>query len=244
MDNIWQVDGGRISWLENCGDDTKGDWTRRTIGHSPGMHRLKAGHFTRNDRIQIVGIPIVVASSDLTTAAPVIIYTAPDDPKNADGDWPSEIVSHMHLVHEVVVIPSGDGPAETPFDQIIAAGRSGVECLWYNGQQWKTKNVGKGLPETPGDPYWGAGSVAVGRVDKDYAGYIASAEVRTIIVDILAGLTRSVGFSWQHRVGLHEGTELWSRHYSVEVDKACIGRLRLSERQAYRKHSSGRLRRH
>lgn len=179
MDDIWQDDGGRISWLENPGDDS-GDWKMRRIGNSPGMHRLKAGHFTRADRVQIVAVPIVVRSSDLTTPAPVIIYTAPDNPKSHDGDWPSEVVWHRLLVHEVVVVPSQASDGTMPFDQIVFAGRDGVDTLWFDGHAWQNFSVGTGLPQEPNDPYWGAGSVAVGRVGNDYAGYICSSEVRKI----------------------------------------------------------------
>lgn len=80
-----------------------------------------AGHFTRNDRIQIVAVPIVVASKDLTTPAPVIIYTAPLHPLNAPVDddskgWETEVPfpDTFVLVHEVTGTPS---PA-THFDTI------------------------------------------------------------------------------------------------------------------------------
>ncbi|KAF9265019.1 complex of bifunctional Aldos-2-Ulose dehydratase with the reaction intermediate Ascopyrone M [Marasmius fiardii PR-910] len=173
MDDIWP-DGGRVNWLENTGDPNKSNWPMRTIGQSPGMHRLKVGYFTRKDRLQICAVPIVVKSSDLTTPAPVIIFTAPDDPKNAISGWPSEVIAKKHLVHEVSLAPS---PTNNGLDGILLAGRDGVDLLWFDqGKQWKEFKVGTGLPQTEGNPYWGAGSVAVGRVGDDFAGYIASTE--------------------------------------------------------------------
>lgn len=174
MDDIWP-NGGRVNWLENTGDPNCPNWTRRTIGRSPGMHRLKAGHFTRRDRVQICAAPVIVASSDLTTPTPVIIFTAPDDPQNTKEDWPSEIFTSAHLVHEMVVVPAEE--TGMLYDQIILAGRDGVNLFWFDGNEWQTFSVGQGCSQTPGNPYWGSGNVAVGRVDKDYAGYIASAEV-------------------------------------------------------------------
>nr|P84193.3 RecName: Full=Aldos-2-ulose dehydratase; Short=AUDH; AltName: Full=Aldos-2-ulose dehydratase/isomerase; AltName: Full=D-arabino-hex-2-ulose dehydratase; AltName: Full=Pyranosone dehydratase [Phanerodontia chrysosporium]4A7K_A Chain A, Aldos-2-ulose Dehydratase [Phanerodontia chrysosporium]4A7Y_A Chain A, ALDOS-2-ULOSE DEHYDRATASE [Phanerodontia chrysosporium]4A7Z_A Chain A, ALDOS-2-ULOSE DEHYDRATASE [Phanerodontia chrysosporium] len=173
MDDIWAY-GGRVSWLENPGE-LRDNWTMRTIGHSPGMHRLKAGHFTRTDRVQVVAVPIVVASSDLTTPADVIIFTAPDDPRS-EQLWQRDVVGTRHLVHEVAIVPAAETDGEMRFDQIILAGRDGVDCLWYDGARWQRHLVGTGLPEERGDPYWGAGSAAVGRVGDDYAGYICSAE--------------------------------------------------------------------
>ncbi|CAL1708583.1 unnamed protein product [Somion occarium] len=173
MDDIWH-DGGRVSWLENTGDTNAENWTRRTMGASPGMHRLKAGHFTRTDRVQICAAPIVVKSSDLTTPAPIIIFTAPDDPKSTHANWSPVFITELHLVHEIIVVPDPQGG----LDRLMFAGRDGVNFLWYEELAWKTLNVGKGLPQDaiPNSPYWGSGSVAVARVDDDYAGYIGSCE--------------------------------------------------------------------
>jgi hypothetical protein len=60
-------------------------------------------------KLQIVAVPIVVKSADLTTPGPVIIWTAPDKPCDytIDDDsngWPKEVPfpSTFRLVHEVV----------------------------------------------------------------------------------------------------------------------------------------------
>lgn len=210
--DIWP-NGGRVSWLENTGDPNHDNWTMRTIGSSPGMHRLKAGHFTRDDRVQVCAIPIVVASGDLTTPAPVIIFTCPDDPKTADS-WPSEVISYKHLVHDMVVVSPEVSNNETPFDQIVLAGRDGVNVLWYNGSSWETFCVGTGLQPSPDDPYWGAGSVALGRVDEDYAGYICCAEVRADRLGVPSPcIDHSIGIPRQYCIGVHEalGVSAWYR---------------------------------
>ena len=69
---------------------------------------LLAGHFTRKDRIQVIAVPIIVASGALTTPAPVIIYTAPKNPLDAPVDddcmgWETEVPfpDTFVLVHEV-----------------------------------------------------------------------------------------------------------------------------------------------
>lgn len=174
IDDLW-ADGGRVSWLENTGDSDHAKWTRRTIGRSPGINCVRAGHFTRDDRWQICAVSIMVKSNDLTTPGPVIIFTAPDDPRTHDGDWSSELVFEAPLVHEVVVIPKGE--SGLCHDQILLAGRDGIDLLWHNDGKWESYNVGRGLPQSPGNPYWGAGSVAFGRVGSDYAAYIPATEV-------------------------------------------------------------------
>jgi hypothetical protein len=64
------------------------------------------GHFTRTDKIQVAGVPIVVAQGDFEDPAPIIIYTPPDDPSSQPVDddtvgWPSTVAGHFLLVHEV-----------------------------------------------------------------------------------------------------------------------------------------------
>ncbi|KAK7040714.1 hypothetical protein VNI00_009620 [Paramarasmius palmivorus] len=176
MNDIWP-DGGRVSWFENEGDVGKENWTRRYIGQSPGMHRLKTGHFTTRDHIQVIAVPIVIKSGDLTSPAPVIIYTAPDNPKDlpADRGWNSAVAfKTFRLVHEVIVVPG----LNNGLDQVLLAGREGVNLIRFDvaSATWKSDNIGKGLPQSEGNPYWGSGTVGVAKVHDDSCGYIASGE--------------------------------------------------------------------
>ena len=124
MNDIWP-DGGRVSWLQNDGSLDWTAWRRRYICKSPGMHRIKgvylfwcrllltqtiflAGHFTRKDRLQIIAVPIIVASGDLNTPIPIIICTAPENPLAAPVNddtrgWEITIPfpNKFVLVHEV-----------------------------------------------------------------------------------------------------------------------------------------------
>jgi hypothetical protein len=45
-------------------------------------------------------------------------------------------------------------------DRIVLAGRDGISLIWFdtNTRTWRTENLGTGLPETPGNPFWGSGS--------------------------------------------------------------------------------------
>ena len=67
-----------------------------------------AGHFTRKDRLQVIAVPLVVASNDLTTPVPVTIYTAPEKPLDAPVDddsngWETDVPfpDTFALVHEI-----------------------------------------------------------------------------------------------------------------------------------------------
>jgi hypothetical protein len=79
-----------------------------------------AGHFTRKDRIQIIAVPIVVGSKDVTTPPPIIIYTAPDNPLSAPVDddskgWKTEVPfpDKFVLIHEVTGTPPSATRLET-----------------------------------------------------------------------------------------------------------------------------------
>ncbi|RPD55164.1 hypothetical protein L227DRAFT_533730 [Lentinus tigrinus ALCF2SS1-6] len=179
LHDIWP-DGRGVHWYENTGDPTKSNWTGRFIGRSPGMHRIRTGHFTTKDKVQVFAAPIVVKSDDFTTPAPMIVWTAPDDPKAPDQDegkgWDESVAfpDTFRLVHEITVVPG----ANNGLDQVLLAGREGVSLLWYDVKvgKWTYQNIGTGLPQQPGNPFWGSGSVDVARVHGDSAGYVASCE--------------------------------------------------------------------
>ncbi|KAK0184370.1 hypothetical protein F5146DRAFT_1075387 [Armillaria mellea] len=155
MSDIWS-DGGRIQWFENTGDPNKEQWEPRTSSKSSAL-------------------PVITSSDNLDTPVPFIIYTKPNDPTSA-SEWKKDVPfdNLFRVVHEVVVVPSTDGG----LDQIMLASREGISFLWFdaNTKKWDCKILGTGLPQTPGDPYWGSGSVSVGKVHDDSTGYIASSE--------------------------------------------------------------------
>ncbi|KLO16290.1 hypothetical protein SCHPADRAFT_914154 [Schizopora paradoxa] len=212
MNDIWS-EGGRVLWFKNPGVRQNGKWEQHYIGKSAGMHRLKTGHFTRTDRIQVMAIPIVVKSADFTSPTEVLIYTSPLRPISATGEdegrrgkgWDCEVAfSCFRLVNEVIVIPG----ANNGLDQVRIAGRGGVHLLWYEAhrKKWASENIGKGLPKVKGNPYWGAGSVDVARVHADASGYIACAEAfhgNTVSVYVKSkGAPKDkIGGSW------------WTRHF-------------------------------
>ncbi|SJL07214.1 related to Aldos-2-ulose dehydratase [Armillaria ostoyae] len=174
-DDIWP-DGGRIQWFENPGDPNKEHWKPRYIGQSPGMHRIRVGHFTQKDVVQIAALPVITRSGDFDTPVPVIIYTKPDDPRSA-SKWEKDIPfdNLFRVVHEAIVVPS---PDDGGLDRIMLASREGISFLWFSTstKKWEYKILGTGLPQISDNPYWGSGSVSVGRVHNDHTGYIASSE--------------------------------------------------------------------
>ncbi|KZP26872.1 hypothetical protein FIBSPDRAFT_781712, partial [Athelia psychrophila] len=187
MGDLWDAktkDGGRIQWLENPGDRTsQAYWKAHHIGNSTGMHRRAmcsrfdvAGHFT-SSIIQVMGLPIIPASNDLTSPAPVLIFTPTDKSTNPGrGRWIEEVAfaKEFRLVHEAVLIPG----ANDGLDMVIVAGREGTVLLWFDqeAKKWSYNIIGTGLPETKPNPYWGSGSVDICKVGDDSVGYVATCE--------------------------------------------------------------------
>ena len=114
--------------------------------------------------------------------------------------------------------------ANNGLDQVLLAGREGVSLLWYDikAEKWTYQNIGTGLPQQPGNPFWGSGSgqyacrvlvrsfpvshvhvVDVARVHGDSAGYVASCEVSSSCLHLLHSCTEHhAGLSWQPCLGV------------------------------------------
>lgn len=160
-----------------------------------------------------MGLPIISATSDRETGTPIIIYT-PVAWDKADGTpikWeetrPEPIKSAFRIIHDAQVITSTTGG----LDKVLVSGREGVSLVWVDEttKQWRHENVGVGIPQSRRplkNPYWGAGSVATGRVGNDSVAYIASCEVSSTILKTpyLADLNHNPGIPWQPCLGLRE----------------------------------------
>ncbi|KAJ3761605.1 hypothetical protein EV360DRAFT_67729 [Lentinula raphanica] len=219
MDDLW-MDGGRIIWLQNSGNSKTGNWRQRFIGKSPGMHRVKAGHFTTRDRIQVAGFPIIIRAGDRNSPAPVVIFTAPESPEDDDQVWAKEVAPFIFqkaaiCEHIYAVLKSVDGG----LDKILIAGREGITLIWYNEvvKTWMSKNIGSGGPQSPGNPYWGSGCVALGKIGLDTSGFIGTIEafhgtrVAVYVKDKNDHPGEIANAKWTRHV-LHEFGDLNARH--------------------------------
>ncbi|KAG5730224.1 hypothetical protein E4T56_gene11637 [Termitomyces sp. T112] len=183
MNDLWDADtenGGRIQWLRNPGDrDSRSAWEAHTIGNSTGMHRIRAGHFTTTEHIQVLAFPISPKSSDFTSPAPVLVFTpvySCSDLTQGPTHWIKDIAfdSEFRLIHDAKLLPK----TNENLDMILAAGREGLVLFWFDkpSQVWKYNVVSEGLPQSGNNPYWGSGSVDICRVGDDTIGYIATCE--------------------------------------------------------------------
>ncbi len=147
---------------------------------------ILACHFTTKDVVQVVAFPIIPKSSDLTSPAPVVVFTPEyaniNDKSIGPKSWNKHVAypDQFRLIHDVKILTGTNGE----LDMLLVSGKEGVVLLWYDVKEKKFKwnIVGKGIPD-PNDAkvkYWGAGSVDVCRVGDDDVGYIATCEVCSI----------------------------------------------------------------
>ncbi|KAI0031185.1 hypothetical protein K488DRAFT_79220 [Vararia minispora EC-137] len=188
MNDLWDAqahDGGRVQWLKNPGERTQTPfWEAKRIGNSTGMHRLVlfAGHFTRHDVVQIMGLPIIARSGDFNSPAPVIIFTPRYGLDKSKGpiSWETSTVfdSQFRMIHDVRLLPRSNGD----LDMVVVSGREGIVLLWFDhdNHTWQFNVVGQGLQPPSGQPhsegFFGSGSVDICHVGDDDVGYIATCE--------------------------------------------------------------------
>ncbi|KFF60099.1 alpha integrin [Cryobacterium sp. MLB-32] len=172
-------EGGKIDWLENPGNaaESSEQWVRHYVGRATGMHRLRVGHFTRTDRIQIIGFPIV-AVEGVHAVLPVVLFTQPADVRSS-AEWPMEVITNrdFRMIHGVArkanLVPGTD------LDSILMASDEGVSWLYYDEtlDEWTWEHVGDGdESQFERTTFKGSGDVDGGRVGSDPLAYIAAIE--------------------------------------------------------------------
>ncbi|MFZ4841852.1 VCBS repeat-containing protein [Mycetocola saprophilus] len=170
-------EGGKIDWLENPGPEAalRGDrWARHPVGRAVGMHRLRLGHFTRGDRVQILGFPIVTVQS-VHSVLPIVLFTEPEDLLGT-AEWEREVISdnRFRMIHGVALRP---GIAPGTYDQILMASDEGVTRLYFDAGQWIFERVGDGeQSQFEVTNFRGSGDLDGGRVGGDPLAYVAAIE--------------------------------------------------------------------
>ncbi len=171
--------GGKIDWIENPGPKLSSGarWIRHYVGRTTGMHRLRAGHFTRDDRLEIAGLPIV-PKGNIHSVLPVVLFAAPEDVGSAP-EWVMSTIddSFFRLVHGAEkkrgLIPGSNR------DSLMLASDEGVTWLYYDehAERWQKVLIGEGERtqfELTG--FRGSGDVDVGRIGSDPFAYVAAVE--------------------------------------------------------------------
>ncbi|MBK3521837.1 VCBS repeat-containing protein [Streptomyces sp. MBT70] len=159
-------DDGTISWLRNPGDPRdSGPWERRRVGGLVSAHRLRVGHFTRADRLQLLALPVVGGAggrAGLAQPARVTVFDVPEDPLSA-ADWQVSAVddASFTVLHDYTV----QGTDAAGRQQLAVASAEGLsDYAWDDARgTWSARRFGlgeQGQREATG--FGGSSSVALG----------------------------------------------------------------------------------
>ncbi|NUT97552.1 MAG: VCBS repeat-containing protein [Saccharothrix sp.] len=171
--------GGKIDWVENPGaaDKTDARWKRHYIGRATGMHRLRVGHFTQSEKLEVIGVPIV-ATADVHAVLPLVMFTQPDDVHTAE-EWPMTVIDDhsFRMIHGAEkkkgLVPGSD------LDSLLLASDEGVTWLHYDTERrcWRKELIGTGeLTQFEQTGFRGSGDLDAGGLGGDPMAYVAALE--------------------------------------------------------------------
>ncbi len=199
---------GKISWMENPGE-VGAEWTAHFVGQLGSTHRLRLGHFTDPDQLQLLALPVVGQKSGQDAVhAPikVMLYHRPDDVLGADS-WSGEPVDEtsFRVIHAAQLGNFG-APSPAGLDAVILACEEGL--VWFGVDEsgtWQRHLLHAGeTTQQATTGYKGSGNIAIGRIGDDQYAYLATVE--PFHGNTLALYTRAeahagiVGGRWERRV--------------------------------------------
>jgi Aldos-2-ulose dehydratase, beta-propeller domain/FG-GAP-like repeat len=194
---------GKISWMPNAAARNGSPWDLHPVAPLLATHRLRLGHFTRTDRLELMALPIVGAQGGMEAVhspVRVMLYPVPDDPAASTG-WQGTLVDEVsfRIIHDVQVGKFGAAQG-TPLDSVLLASEEGVTWLHFADGQWQKVHIGNGV-ETEIEPtgFKGSGNAAPGRIGNDAYAYIATIE--PFHGNVVAAYTKEPGPDIENRLG-------------------------------------------
>ncbi|MFI9772959.1 FG-GAP repeat domain-containing protein [Streptomyces sp. NPDC052415] len=206
---------GKISLLRRTGDSrnpAQWTWHDTPIATLVATHRLRLGHFTRADRLQLAAFPVVGpqgGSAGLSRPARLMLWDTPKHPGDAWGDGQVIDEAHFRILHAVVTRTFPGTPAPH-LQSFLLASAEGISWLGWDPQHrgWVHRPIGRGVPARPsvelgGKEYSGTGNLAIGRVGGQANACILAAEPfhgNTVAVYTRPWGSGAFEQGWQRRV--------------------------------------------
>lgn len=187
---------GKISWLENPGtfaDDKP--WNKHFISDLVATHRVKLGHFTQTENLELFGIPVVGCQpygEGVLKPIKLTLYEKPGDVFN--DPWPSRTIDseNFSLVHDALCGKFVGGSAGD-LDSLLVSSKEGVNWYYYDSGsgQWQFFHIADGDRTYAADGFTGCGNAVPGRIGDDPYAYIAT--IDPFHGNVVAVLTRKSG---------------------------------------------------
>ncbi len=187
---------GKISWLENPGTFEDGKpWNKHFISDLVATHRVKLGHFTQAEKLELFGIPVVGSQPHGEGVQKPINLTLYEKPGDVFNDpWPSSTVDNENfaLVHDVLR-DRFVGDSAGALDSMLVCSKEGVNWHYFDSGsgQWKSFHITDGDQTYVADGFTGCGNAVPGRIGDDPYAYIAT--IDPFHGNVVAVLTRKKG---------------------------------------------------
>lgn len=172
-------ENGTIAWYKNPGHyDQDEAWESYHIGELMASHRLRFGHFSNLDQLQLISVPVVGGiDGNIHDPIKTKVFTKPENLKTAK-EWPSVIANDMlRVIHEITTgkFREVDG---SRLDSMLTASEEGITWVYYSDRSvWESKSIGYGAETPVGPEKWkGSGAVAVAKIPGDDFAFIASSD--------------------------------------------------------------------
>lgn len=169
---------GKISWMRNPGRSRADDpWEVRFIADLMATHRLRFGHFTQTEALELLALP-VVGPKGVHEPIVVTLYRKPADVLRASR-WEGTVIddSSYRIIHDVVLDKFAAGRGSV-LESALLASEEGISWFFYGPDgRWHIDLLGRGeLTQEARTHFKGSGNVAVGRIEDDPYAYIATVE--------------------------------------------------------------------
>lgn len=170
---------GKITWLENPGtfEDDKA-WNKHFIADLVATHRVKLGHFTQTDKLELFGIPVVGCQPYGEGVLEPIKLTLYEQPADVFNDtWPSRTLDNENfsLVHDALRGQFVGGSAGD-LESLLVSSKEGVNWFSFDSSsgQWQSFHITDGDQTYAADGFTGCGNAVPGRIGDDPYAYIAT----------------------------------------------------------------------
>jgi len=172
-------DDGTISWLRNPGTLDGEPWERRRVGKLVSAHRLRFGHFTRPQGLQLLALPVVGSAggrAGMEQPADITVYEPPAE-LLSDPEWTVAAVDadSFGVLHDYT--PFGTDPQGR--ERLLVASREGLSAYGWDdtSRTWAARPVGAGEQSQRDRTGWaGSSSVAVGTLASQGLRFAATLE--------------------------------------------------------------------
>ena len=170
---------GKISWMENPGtfEDDK-PWNVYPIADLMATHRVKIGHFTQTEKLEMFGIPVVGPQpygDGILNPVVLTLFEEPEDVRG--GEWTQSVIDDQNfaLVHDALRDTFKGGTAGD-LESLLMSSKEGINWYYFDeqGKEWAKHHIHEGDRSLESTGFTGCGNAVPGRVGDDPYAYIAT----------------------------------------------------------------------